>query len=114
MIALAESCTGGLMAAVLTDVEGCAHGFDRGFVAYADAAKLEQLDVPPPVLEQDGAVSQAAARAMCLGALGASQAHVALSITGFAGQGGPGEEAGLVFFAAARRNGPVQVAERHY
>jgi nicotinamide-nucleotide amidase len=113
-LALAESCTGGLLAAVLTDVEGCSHGFERGFVAYTDDAKQQLLAVPPTILAFDGAVSEAAARAMAEGALAASNADLALAVTGFAGPGAPDEEPGLVFLTAARRSGVVAVLERHY
>jgi nicotinamide-nucleotide amidase len=101
-LATAESCTGGLLASLLTDVEGCAHAFERGFVVYTDEAKTEMLGIPAQVIEEHGAVSETVARAMAEGALHRSRAHVALSITGFAGRGAPGEEPGLVHFACAR------------
>src|SRR5215208_2206925 len=101
-LATAESCTGGLLASVLTDVVGYSHAFERGFVVYTDEAKHEVLGVPKEMLARCGAVSQAVAMAMAQGALEASTADVAVSITGFAGRGGPGEEPGLVHFAAAR------------
>jgi nicotinamide-nucleotide amidase len=113
-IATAESCTGGLLASLLTDVEGCSHCFDRGFVAYTDDAKAELLGVPREVLERDGAVSACAAEAMVQGALQHSKSDIALAITGYAGPGGPGEEPGLVFVAACRRNEPVQANEYHF
>lgn len=113
-IAVAESCTGGLAAAVLTDVEGCSHGFDRGFVTYTDDAKHAQLKVPRRVLETVGAVSPDAALAMASGALDASEADVALSITGFAGPGGPGDPPGLVYFGTAVRGREPQYAVRHF
>lgn len=114
MIALAESCTGGLLAATLTDVEGCAHAFDRGFVTYTDEAKTELLGVPAEMIRAHTAVSAPVARAMASGALGDSDAMVALSVTGFAGPGAPGEEAGLVYFGIARRHRPAQVLERRF
>ncbi len=113
-VATAESCTGGLLASVLTDVEGRSHAFDRGFVTYTDAAKRQVLGVPAAVLEKDGAVSEAAARAMAEGALKASEADVAAAVTGFAGAAGPGEEEGLAHFAVARRGGPTVHLERHF
>lgn len=114
LLSVAESCTGGLLAAVLTDVEGCSHGFDRGFVAYTDDAKRELLNVPAAVLERVGAVSEAAAKAMAEGALAASKADLAVSVTGFAGPGAPGEEPGLVFIARAMRGGGLAVLERRF
>lgn len=113
-LALAESCTGGLLAAVLTDIEGSAHGFDRSFVTYTDDAKATLLGVPQAVLRESGAVSAACAEAMAQGALQRSEADLALSITGFAGPAGPGDEAGLVFFGLARPAASHEVIERHY
>jgi nicotinamide-nucleotide amidase len=113
-LAVAESCTGGLLAAVMTDVEGCAHAFDRGFVAYTDAAKQSLLGVPADLLARHTAVSAQAAAAMAQGALANSQADIALSVTGFAGAGAPGEEPGLVFFGVARRHLGHRVVERHF
>ena len=69
MVSLAESCTGGLLAAMLTDVEGCAHAFDRGFVTYTDGAKCEVLGVPAALIEQSTAVSRRVAHAMVVGVL---------------------------------------------
>ena len=107
MIATAESCTGGLIASLLTDVTGCSHAFDRGFVVYTNDAKNQMLGVPEALLEDPGPVSEEVARAMAEGALAHSNAHVAISVTGFAGPGAPGDEPGLVHFAIARRNGPT-------
>lgn len=101
-LSTAESCTGGLLASLLTDIPGQSHAFERGFVTYTHEAKHEMLGVPMAVLETEGAVSKACARAMAEGALAHSQADVAVSITGFA-EGGPGQPAGLVHFAAARK-----------
>ena len=101
-LATAESCTGGLLASLLTDVEGCAHAFERGFVTYTDEAKTELLGVPASLIDEAGAVSEAVARAMAEGALSRSHADVALAVTGFAGRGARGEDAGLVHFACAR------------
>lgn len=110
-LATAESCTGGLLAALLTDIPGCSHAFERGFVVYTDAAKHELLGVLESVLEIEGAVSEAAAVALAQGALNRSQADVAVAITGFTDPGpSPEEEAGLVHFAATHRG---RAAPRH-
>lgn len=102
-LATAESCTGGLLASLLTDVPGCSHAFERGFVVYTDEAKQALLSVSAKVLDTDGPVSEAAARAMADGALANSQAQIAVSITGFTEKPPGGEgEAGLVHFACAR------------
>ncbi|HUZ12891.1 MAG TPA: nicotinamide-nucleotide amidohydrolase family protein [Caulobacteraceae bacterium] len=110
----AESCTAGLLASLITDVEGCAHVFDRGFVTYSDAAKRQMLGVPQALLNACGAVSAAAARAMAEGALAASDGDLALAVTGFAGTGEPGDEPGLVHFAVARRDGQTRALEKHF
>jgi nicotinamide-nucleotide amidase len=109
MLATAESCTGGLLASLLTDIPGKSHAFERGFVTYTDEAKHELLGVPTEILKTEGAVSEAAARAMAEGAIGASKADVAVSITGFT-EDGPGDQpGGLVHFACARRRtGPTR------
>lgn len=100
----AESCTGGLLASLLTDIPGCSHAFERGFVVYTDEAKQDLLGVPARILARAGAVSEEAARAMAEGAIANSRGDLALSITGFAERGpGPDEPAGLVHFACARR-----------
>lgn len=113
-LATAESCTGGLVASLLTDVDGCSHAFERGFVVYTDDAKNEMLGVPAEMLDEHGAVSEPVARAMAEGALARSGADIAFSVTGFAGPtGGEGEE-GLVHFACARRGRPTLHREEHY
>jgi len=105
-LATAESCTGGLLASLLTDVPGCSHAFERGFVVYTDEAKIELLEVPPSFLPHGGAVSQPTAIAMAEGALKRSKADVAVSITGWAEDvGDPERPGGLVHFACARRGG---------
>lgn len=106
LLATAESCTGGLLASLLTDIPSLSHAFERGFVVYANEAKHEMLGVPAPLLIAPGPVSEPVARAMAQGALDHSNAAVAVAITGFA-EAGPGEDepAGLVHFAAARRGG---------
>jgi nicotinamide-nucleotide amidase len=103
-IVTAESCTGGLVAAALTEIAGASDVFERGFVSYANEAKMELLEVSEETLRAHGAVSQPAVRAMAEGALNASPADVSVAVTGIAGPGG-GTQAkpiGLVYFAAAR------------
>ena len=106
-IATAESCTGGLVAATLTEIPGSSDVFERGFVTYSDAAKAAMLGVPTLVVQRFGAVSRETAEAMARGALAHSPADLAISITGIAGPGGgsPGKPVGLVHFAAAARGG---------
>jgi nicotinamide-nucleotide amidase len=113
-IATAESCTGGMMAALLTDIEGAGHGFDRGFVTYTKESKTELLGIEPSLLEHNEAVSEVVARAMAEGALKRSKAQLALGVTGFAGPGAPGSEEGLVHFALARRHGATVHVEKHF
>ena len=99
----AESCTGGWVAQAITSVAGSSDWFERGYVTYSNAAKREELGVPKKTLDRHGAVSEPAARAMAQGALRASRADVALSVTGIAGPGGatPGKPVGTVCFAWA-------------
>jgi nicotinamide-nucleotide amidase len=113
-VATAESCTGGMLAALLTDIEGAGHGFERGFVAYTTDAKTELLGIEPSLLEQNDAVSEVVARAMAEGALKRSRANLAIGITGFAGPAGPGNEEGLVHMALARRGRPTLGREEHF
>lgn len=87
-VTTAESCTGGMVAAAITDVAGSSSVFERGFVTYSNQAKVEMLGVSPATLEAHGAVSEEIAREMALGALAAAQADVAVSISGIAGPGG--------------------------
>jgi nicotinamide-nucleotide amidase len=101
-LATAESCTGGLLASLLTDIPGMSHAFERGFVSYTNEAKMEMLGVPKSILDHGGAVSEPAARAMAEGAIARSKADIAVSITGFT-DGGPGQPAGLVHFGCTRR-----------
>ncbi|MGA0606759.1 CinA family protein [Phenylobacterium sp. VNQ135] len=105
-LATAESCTGGLLASLLTDLPGVSHAFERGFVVYTPEAKHEMLGVPQTIIDNDGVVSERCARAMAEGAIANSKADVAVSITGFA-EGGPGQPAGLVHFACARHGSPT-------
>jgi nicotinamide-nucleotide amidase len=104
-LATAESCTGGLLASLLTDIPGLSHAFERGFVVYASEAKAEMLGVHPSLLKDPGPVSEVVARAMAEGAIAHSHADLALSITGFAGRSAPGDPVGLVHFACAARDG---------
>jgi nicotinamide-nucleotide amidase len=113
-LATAESCTGGLLASLLTDVEGASHAFERGFVVYTDAAKSELLGIPLEDIERHGAVSAEIARAMAEGALKASGADMAIATTGFAGPGAPGDEPGLVHFACACKGGDTLSREEHF
>ena len=109
-IATAESCTGGMVAAALTDVAGASDVFERGFVTYSNEAKMELLGVKPDTLEAHGAVSEAVAREMAEGALAHSRADIAVSITGIAGPGGSEfKPEGRVCFGLARRGQPVRV-----
>ena len=103
MLATAESCTGGLIAATCTDLAGSSAWFERGFVSYSNASKTELLGVPAALIERDGAVSETVARAMVLGALAHSHAHVAVAVTGVAGPSGgsAGKPVGTVWFGWA-------------
>ena len=113
-VATAESCTGGMLAALLTDIEGAGHGFERGFITYSKAAKTELLGIEPELLDRNDAVSEPVARAMAEGALARSKAHVAIGITGFAGPAGDGCEEGLVHIALARRDGATLHRAEHF
>jgi nicotinamide-nucleotide amidase len=113
-VATAESCTGGMLAALLTDIQDASHGFDRGFVTYTKDAKAELLGIEPDLLDHNDAVSEVVARAMAEGALARSQADIAIGVTGFAGPAGPDHEEGLVHLALARRGRPTQHREKHF
>lgn len=113
-LAAAESCTGGLLSSLLTDVEGYAHAFERGFVTYSEDSKHELLGVGLDALHLHGAVSEPVARAMAEGALEAAHADVAAAVTGFAGRGGPDDEPGLVHFAVSRKGRPTIHREEHF
>lgn len=110
MIATAESCTGGLIAATLTAIAGSSAVVDRGFVTYSNAAKTELVGVPAGLIAAHGAVSEAVAAAMAAGALAHSAADLAVAVTGVAGPGGGSAEkpVGLVWFGCARRGRPVR------
>jgi len=107
MLATAESCTGGLIAAACTDLAGSSNWFERGFVTYSNAAKTELLGVPAELIEQFGAVSEPVARAMAAGALAHSHAQVAVAVTGVAGPGGGSVDkpVGTVWFGWATPTG---------
>jgi len=113
-LATAESCTGGMIAARLTDIAGSSDVVERGFVTYSNAAKSELLGVPAPLIAKHGAVSAQVARAMAEGALSRAPVDVAIAVTGIAGPGGasPGKPVGLVYLAAARKTRET-VVERH-
>ena len=116
MVATAESCTGGLVAAAITDIAGSSEIFDRGFVTYSNAAKMQMLGVAAATLEAHGAVSRETALEMAQGALAHSRADIAVSITGVAGPGGGGAEkpVGLVHFCCARRGAASAHVERRF
>ena len=107
LLATAESCTGGMIAAACTDLAGSSDWFERGFVSYSNQAKTELLGVPPVLIAAHGAVSEAVARAMAAGALRYSAAHCALAVTGVAGPGGGSVDkpVGTVWLAWAWRDG---------
>jgi nicotinamide-nucleotide amidase len=115
-IATAESCTGGLVAAALTEIAGSSDVVDRGFVTYSNAAKQAMLGVPARILDRHGAVSREAAEAMAKGALAHAPADLAVAITGIAGPGGGSAEkpVGLVHFAAAARDGRLVHREQRF
>ena len=109
MIATAESCTGGLIAAAITDIAGSSDVFDRGFVTYSNAAKIDMLGVKAETLEAQGAVSEEVAREMAEGALARSAAALAVSVTGIAGPGGSEHKPeGRVCFGLARTGHPTR------
>jgi nicotinamide-nucleotide amidase len=113
-IATAESCTGGMLAALLTDIQDASHGFERGFVTYTKESKTELLGIEPSLLDENDAVSEVVARAMAEGALVRSHADIAVGVTGFAGPAASGEEEGLVHFGLARRDRRTRHLERHF
>jgi nicotinamide-nucleotide amidase len=114
-LATAESCTGGLLASLCTDLEGLGSTFERGFITYSEASKAEMLGIEPAFIARHGVVSREVAQAMASGALDRSRAGIAVAITGFAGAAGAHDEAGLVHLAARRRrNGGSWLREAHY
>jgi nicotinamide-nucleotide amidase len=115
-LAAAESCTGGLLAATLTEIPGSSDVFERGFVTYSNEAKQAMLGVTPMTLARHGAVSRETAEAMATGLLAHAPVDLAVSITGIAGPGGAvlGKPVGLVHLAAASRSGRLIQHERKY
>jgi len=115
-IATAESCTGGLIAGLLTEIPGSSDVFERGFVTYSNEAKEEMLGVAPMLIANYGAVSEAVACAMAEGALEHSHADLAVAVTGIAGPGGGSAEkpVGLVHFVAHRKDGATLHEEHRF
>lgn len=116
VLATAESCTGGWVAKLVTDVAGSSQWFDRGFVTYSNAAKQDMLGVPGETLECEGAVSEPTVTAMVSGALRHSNADVALAISGIAGPGGerPGKPVGTVCFAWQQRGSAPRIETQYF
>ena len=114
LMATAESCTGGMIAAACTDLAGSSHWFERGFVTYSNAAKSELLGVDAALIERHGAVSEAVARAMAQGAVAHSQAQAGVAVTGVAGPGGgsPDKPVGTVWFGWTTPSGTVTEMKR--
>ena len=115
-IVTAESCTGGLIAGLLTEIPGSSDVVERGFVTYSNEAKEESLGVPSALLRKYGAVSDQVACAMADGALRHARAQLAIAVTGIAGPGGGSKQkpVGLVYFAAASRDGRRIARKRLY
>lgn len=116
MLATAESCTGGMIAAQLTDIAGSSTVFDRGFVTYSNEAKIDMLGVSADTLARHGAVSCETAREMATGALSRSRAGIAVSVTGIAGPGGGTEQkpVGTVWFGLAVRGAGAIATKRQF
>lgn len=114
LLAVAESCTGGLIAATCTSLAGSSHWFERGFVTYSNLAKSELLGVPPGLIACHGAVSEPVVRAMAAGALMQSRAQVAIAVTGVAGPGGGSADkpVGSVWFGFALASGVTSELQR--
>lgn len=103
-----------MLAALLTDIEGASHGFERGFVTYSEDSKAEVLGIERSLLQHNEAVSEGVARAMAEGTLKRSRADIALAVTGFAGPAGPEHEEGLVHFALAWRGRQTVHRKKHF
>jgi nicotinamide-nucleotide amidase len=115
MLAAAESCTGGMVCAALTDIAGSSLVVERGLVTYSNRAKTDLLDVRPETLAAHGAVSAEVAREMAIGLLARAPVGLALAVTGVAGPGASeAKPEGLVFFAVALRDGPLRVERRDF
>jgi nicotinamide-nucleotide amidase len=114
MLATAESCTGGMIAAALTEIAGSSDVVERGFVTYSNAAKSELLGVPPELIQTHGAVSAEVAEAMAQGALAHAPVDLAVSVTGIAGPGGatPSKPVGIVYFGIMPRGGTCRTERR--
>ena len=114
LVATAESCTGGMVMALLTDIPGSSGMVDRGFVTYSNEAKIDMVDVSQETLDRFGAVSEETAREMAAGALKNSRAGIALSITGIAGPDGGSQDkpVGLVWFGVAATGKAVRAEKR--
>jgi len=115
-IATAESCTGGLIAGLLTEIPGSSDVVERGFVTYSNEAKADLLCIPFSLIQDNGAVSETVARAMAEGAIRKSLAQISVAVTGIAGPGGGTDTkpVGLVHMAAAREDGPTLHEEHHF
>jgi len=116
MLSCAESCTGGFISKVVTDIAGSSSWFDRSFITYTNLSKTELLGVPAEVIAAHGAVSVDTARAMASGALALSQATISVAVTGVAGPGGGSldKPVGTVCFAWARRDGALDAEMQHF
>ncbi|MBI1272707.1 MAG: nicotinamide-nucleotide amidohydrolase family protein [Alphaproteobacteria bacterium] len=115
-LAVAESCTGGLISGLLTEVPGSSKVLDRGFVTYANDAKIAMLGIPGLLIENHGAVSSEVAGAMAKGALERSKANYSVAVTGIAGPDGAtqGKQVGLVYVAAAQQQGPIKIEKYQF
>lgn len=115
-VATAESCTGGWVAKLITDVAGSSRWFDRGFVTYSNAAKQQMLGVRAETLAAHGAVSEATVREMAAGALARSEAQISVAVSGIAGPGGgsPAKPVGLVWFAWALAEGGIHARQARF
>jgi nicotinamide-nucleotide amidase len=113
--AVAESCTGGLLSAMITDIPGSSHWFDRGYITYSNQAKIDMLAVPSTLLETDGAVSESVVTAMAEGALTKASVDMTVAISGIAGPAGgtPLKPVGLVWLAWAARGQPTNAQSYH-
>lgn len=115
-IVTSESCTGGLIAAAITDIPGSSDVFDRGFMTYSYESKVDLLGVDPDTLKEHGAVSEEVAVEMADGALDAAPADISLAVTGIAGPGGatPGKPVGLVYIGIATRDGDIRTVKNNF
>ena len=116
VIAVAESCTGGWLAKMITDVPGSSQWFDRGFVTYSNQSKIDMLDVKPDTLDQYGAVSLEVVAEMAQGVIAKSDAEISVAISGIAGPGGgtPDRPIGTVCFAWAMAGGEIRTEQEHF